>query len=218
MIKYISLCRRLFFVAAALSCWFFNACTPGNTPEGAKAPVASGTQQGTAPSAKDLSKYEIAEMPGTNLRRAVLRNEAGKVIEQGFVDENGLQTGEWLAFYAQNSLPYKLITYKAGVQNGLYIFFNEIGQVTLLATYKDNKLDGYWVKYRFGRPEEEAEYKDGKMHGVHRQYFVREGWLQFTTEYKDGVKDGMYRAYNKDGQVTLEYEFRNGQQVSGGMK
>jgi len=207
-----------FLLILAVMVYVFSACSPGETAGGNAAKTAPVVSGGGTPTGKDLSKYEITELSGSNLRRAILRSETGKVLEQGFLDENGLQTGEWLAFYAQSSLPYKLITYKAGIQNGLYIFFNEIGQVTLLATYKDNKLDGYWVKYRFGRPEEEAEYKDGNMHGVHRQYFVREGWLQFTTEYKDGLKDGMYRGYNKDGQVTLEYEFRNGQQVSGGMK
>lgn len=174
--------------------------------------------QSPAPPALDLSQYEVVEMEGSPLRRVTLRDTAGKVLEQGYIDEKGLQTGEWMAFYPQSGLPYKLITYKAGIRDGLYIFFNEIGQVSLLATYKNNQLDGYWVKYRFQRPEEEAEYRNGKMHGTHRQYFVREGWLQFTTEYKDGVKDGLYRAYNKDGQVTLEYTFKDGKQVGGGMR
>ncbi len=191
----------------------FSACENTQAPESAsKTPVA------LAPPPQDFSNYELTALPGTTLRRATLRDNAGKILEQGYLDEKGMKTGEWIAFYPNSSLPYKLITYRDGVQNGLYIFFNEIGQVTLLATYKDNKLDGHWVKYRFQRPEEEAEYRDGKMHGTHRQYFVREGWLQFTTEYKDGVKHGMYRAYNKEGQVTLEYEFRDGKQISGGMK
>ena len=168
--------------------------------------------------AGDYDKYELTELPGTSLRKAVLRNPAGRLIEQGYLDEKGLKTGEWLAFYENSGLPYKLITYRAGVQNGLYIFFNEIGQVSLLATYADNQLDGYWVKYRFGRIEEEAEYLKGQMHGTHRQYFVREGWLQFSTEYKNGVRHGMNRTYNKEGKVTLEYEFKDGQKVSGGMK
>lgn len=166
----------------------------------------------------DYSKYELTELPGASLQKAVLRNQAGRVVEQGYLDEKGLKTGEWLSFYENSGLPHKLITYKAGIQNGLYIFFNEIGQISLLATYADNQLDGYWVKYRFGRIEEEAEYLKGQMHGTHRQYFVREGWLQFTTEYKNGVRHGMSRTYNKDGQVTLEYEFKDGEKISGGMK
>ncbi len=176
------------------------------------------TAAAPAPPAKDMSNYELVELPGTGLRRATLKDASGKMLEQGYIDENGLQTGEWLLFYPNSRLPYKLITYRDGVQNGLYIFFNEIGQISLLATYKDNLLDGYWVKYRFSRPEEEAEYKAGKMHGTHRQYFVREGWLQSTTEYKDGVPHGMQRTYNQAGEVTLEYEFKDGKKVSGGMK
>jgi antitoxin component YwqK of YwqJK toxin-antitoxin module len=171
-----------------------------------------------AASTDDYSNYALSPVPGTGMQRAILFNEAGKIVEQGYLDENGLKTGEWLAFYTNTGLPYKLITYRAGVQNGLYIFFNEIGQVSLLATYADNLLDGYWIKYRFSRPEEEAVYKAGKMHGVHKQYFVREGWLQASTEYKDGTRDGYYRTYNAQGDVTLEYLYRNGEMVKGGMK
>jgi len=192
------------------------ACNNG--PQQETSSVRETPAQTTDAPAGDYGKYELTELPGTSLRKAVLRNPAGRLIEQGYLDEKGLKTGEWLAFYENSGLPYKLITYRAGVQNGLYIFFNEIGQVSLLATYADNQLDGYWVKYRFGRIEEEAEYLKGQMHGTHRQYFVREGWLQFSTEYKNGVRHGMNRTYNKEGQVTLEYEFKDGQKVSGGMK
>ena len=184
-----------------------------------KVPPTEGptAKQPTAASA-DYSQYELTALPGTSLQKAILRNQAGRVIEQGYLDENGIKTGEWLAFYENSGLPYKLITYRAGVQNGLYIFFNEIGQISLLATYANNQLDGYWVKYRFGRIEEEAEYLKGQMHGTHRQYFVREGWLHFSTEYKNGVRHGMSRTYNKEGQITLEYAFKDGQKISGGMK
>lgn len=192
------------------------SCRPAAPSEASATDKAA--RQTPAAGNEDYSRYELTSLPGTSLQKAVLHNQAGRVIEQGYLDEAGLKTGEWLAFYENSGLPYKLITYRAGIQNGLYIFFNEIGQISLLATYADNQLDGYWVKYRFGRIEEEAEYLKGQMHGTHRQYFVREGWLQFSTEYKNGVRHGMSRTYNKDGQVTLEYEFKDGKQMSGGMK
>lgn len=206
---------KYFFFLLFIGLLGLTSCNNTDQPETSKDQTSA---QASAAPAGDYSKYELTQLPGTSMQKAVLRNQAGRVIEQGYLDDKGLKTGEWLSFYENSGLPYKLINYRAGVQNGLYIFFNEIGQVSLLATYADNQLDGYWVKYRFGRLDEEAEYLKGQMHGTHRQYFVREGWLQFTTEYKNGVRHGMSRTYNKEGQVTLEYEFKDGEKISGGMK
>jgi antitoxin component YwqK of YwqJK toxin-antitoxin module len=203
-------------ILVLLSILSLNACSKPSADKKTASVREVPTQ--TTASTDEYSNYELTPVPGTQMQRAILYNEDGKIVEQGYLDDNGLKTGEWLAFYTNSGLPYKLITYRAGVQNGLYIFFNEIGQVSLLATYADNLLDGYWIKYRFSRPEEEAVYKAGKMHGVHKQYFVREGWLQASTEYKDGVRDGYYRNYNAKGDVTLEYLYRNGEMVKGGMK
>ena len=188
------------------------ACTNSSAP-----PASSEADQTVTPD--EYSNYEITPLTGTNIRMATRRDQTtGKVLEQGFLDENNLKTREWIEFNAGTSLLLKITNYVAGVQNGLRISFNEIGQVAAVETYKDDQLNGYRVKYRFNRPEEEAEYKAGQLHGTLRQYFVREGWLQFTTDFKDGVQDGFYRAYDKEGNVTLEYVYRNGEKISGGMK
>ena len=65
--------------------------------------------------------------------------------------------------------------------------------------------------------EEEATYKDGELHGMYRVYYKRDGKLQSEAEYKNGVQDGVYRFFNEEGAITLEYQFKNGEKVSGGI-
>ncbi len=36
-------------------------------------------------------------------------------------------------------------------------------------------------------------------------------------EYVDGFQHGMYRFYGEDGDVQLEYEYKNGEKVTGGI-
>jgi len=37
-------------------------------------------------------------------------------------------------------------------------------------------------------------------------------------EYKNGKQDGMYKYYDEDGKVVMEYVYKDGEKVSGGMK
>ncbi len=164
----------------------------------------------------DTSNYEITDVPGAEVKRAVRRDPAGNVLEEGFL-RNGVKTGAWVVYEEGGSFPSKIISYIDGKYNGAYFEFNDRGQVDLKATYLDNKLDGPWGKYRFSRPEEEAYYRNGQLDGTYKKFFVRTGKLQSTIDYKNGVQDGLYRVYNEDGQITLEYEYRNGEKVGGGI-
>ena len=170
----------------------------------------------SAPETVDTDSYILTDISGTDVKRAVRTDAAGNLIEEGFLRDNA-KTGTWVYYESGNPLPVKLVSYIDGKYNGLYLEFNERGQINLRASYLNNKLDGPWGKYRFGRAEEEAHYQNGKLDGVYKAYYVRTGKLQSSTEYKDGVQDGWYRFYNEEGEVTLEYEYRNGEKVSGGI-
>lgn len=164
----------------------------------------------------DTSNLAVTDIPGSEVKRVERKTPDGVLMEEGFM-RGDLKTGTWAYYEADRDLPAKLISYIDGKYNGLYLEFNDRGQINLRATYKNNQLHGPWAKYRFGRPEEEAYYQNGKLDGVHKVYFVRTGKLQASTEYKNGVQDGWYRFYNEDGEVTLEYEYRNGEKVGGGI-
>lgn len=163
----------------------------------------------------NIAAYQLEEVPGTNWQLATKRDTAGKPLETGYF-ENGKKVGSWLLYEHQNEqFPSKLSTYKDGKLNGLHMQMNQGGQLELLAYYQNNNLHGPWGKYRFARLVEEAHYKNGKLDGVFNIYTIASGKLQTSAEYKDGVQDGFYRTYSPTGDITSEYKYKEGKQVSG---
>ncbi len=160
--------------------------------------------------------YQLTDVSGSNWQRAMRKDVNGNLLESGFF-ANGKKAGTWLEYAPGNEFPTRLISYAEGEFNGLTIQFSNVGQIEIMANYLNNKLDGRWVKYRFARPEEEANYKDGQLDGDVIKYDIRNGQILSSAQYKEGKMHGIYRTYNEAGQITTEYEYRNGQQVRGGI-
>lgn len=159
--------------------------------------------------------YELQTVSGT-LQKAVKRDGSGVIIEEGLL-KDGLQTGAWTTYYPENNLPKTIINYANGMRNGLYLEMNDRGQIELRAGYMNNKLDGPWGVYKFGRPTKTAFYANGVLDGTYREYNMRDGSLLKEINYKNGEYDGPYKFFNDKGEVTLEYEYKNGEKVGGGI-
>lgn len=170
---------------------------------------------GAAPTL-DASGYLVEDIPGLSAKAAYKKDANGNILEEGLLI-NGLKTGTWVTYHPGTNFPATLISFEGGLYNGVYLEFNERGQMQLRAGYRNNKLHGPWGKYSFGRTEEEADYKDGELHGMYKKFYKRDGKLQSEAEYKNGVQDGVYRFFNEEGAVTLEYQYKNGEKVSGGI-
>lgn len=166
-----------------------------------------------APVSEDLAEYEIVDIPDSPLQKAIKRYVDSTVLEEGQL-LNGIKTGTWLTYTAGNPLPEKIMTYANGMANGPYFELNIRGQIEVSAYYKNNRLDGYWAQYQFGRPTIEAHYKDGELHGVYREYATSSGQIQKEISYKNGKMDGRYLYYDQDGNITLDYMYKNGEKVS----
>jgi antitoxin component YwqK of YwqJK toxin-antitoxin module len=165
----------------------------------------------------DSTGFTITAVPGSDLQHAIKKDGTGSVLEEGYL-KGGVKTGSWVTYVAGSPFPKKIETFVNGNYTGVYMEFNERGQLELVANYLNNKLNGNWGKYRFGRPQEEASYKNGELDGTYKKYFERDGKLQTTIEYKDGVQDGYYRFYDDGGNVKLEYLYKDGEKVEGGIK
>lgn len=171
---------------------------------------------GTSAPVVDASGYQLEDIPDLSAKIATKYDASGILLEEGLMID-GVKTGTWITYHPDTKFPATVTSYEGGMNNGPYMEFNERGQLSLRATYRNNLLHGPWAKYSFGRTEEEAAYKDGQLHGIYRAYQKRNGKLQSEAEYKNGVQDGIYRFYNEEGEVTLEYQFKNGEKVSGGI-
>ena len=165
----------------------------------------------------DPNQYLLVDIPGSRLKRAEKRDSIGRLLETGILDGN-VRTGTWVSYYPTTGMPAKTYSMVEGKYNGPYFEYTTRGQVELIANYKDNKLHGFWGKYYFSRPEILANYKNGKLDGMYRKYHPnKNNVLQEEVSYKDGVIDGKYRYFNGEGQVTIEYDYKNGKKVGGGI-
>ena len=164
----------------------------------------------------DEEGYDIIDIRGSALQKAEKKDANGVVIKEGYL-LNGVKTGAWITYHPDNQLPQTITNWVDGVASGLYLEMNDRGQVELRASYLNNKLDGAWGKYRFGRPTHLAEYKEGELHGVYKEFNTRDGKILKEIHYKNGKYDGPYLFYNDEGEVTVQYEYRNGEKVSGGI-
>lgn len=193
---------RRFVIFLLIASWM--ACN--NTPQGEQ------TNTGT----DSLGAYQIEDLPGSDLKRASRKGPEGFVVEEGFL-KKGEKTGTWVSYDNGPEFPSKVMTYVDGVVQGIYLELSDRGQIELKANYKNNRLDGPWGQYKFGRPTITAQYRDGVLDGIYREYYLRDGKIQKEIHYLNGKQHGPYRVFNEEGQVTLEYEYRDGEKVSGGI-
>lgn len=161
--------------------------------------------------------YTLEAVPGTELVRASKRNGDGGMVEHGYLMNDQMQ-GTWM--YYENlskEFPSKIANYHRGVLHGPYFEITEQGAITLQANYENGQLHGPWGSYKFNRPLKTANYKHGVLDGVYKEYADLNGRLLKEVYYKDGKEDGPYRFYNDEGRVTVQYLYKNGEKVSGGI-
>lgn len=164
----------------------------------------------------DKTEYEVTPVDGSNALRAERKDALGAVVESGFI-LNGLKQGTWTNFNFESSAPEKITSYIDGALNGPYIELDQQGRIALLSNYKANVLHGPYGTYKIGRPVTTANYIDGKLDGIMIEYDYRTNKIKQEVTYKMGLQDGPMRYYNEEGKITLEYLYRDGERVSGGI-
>ncbi|HKK78128.1 MAG TPA: toxin-antitoxin system YwqK family antitoxin [Phaeodactylibacter sp.] len=181
---------------------------------------ANNADSGTAVQATDPAAsvdYELESVPGADYQLAFRYNEKGRLVEEGRM-RDGQKVGTWITYHSGGDFPAKMVTFANGNYHGPYFEFNDRGQINLKAHYRNNLLHGDWASYRFGRPLKKAHYKDGALDGLYSEYDMKSGKIQKEIHYKDGKQHGTFRFYDLSGNVIAEYEYKNGEKISGGMK
>jgi antitoxin component YwqK of YwqJK toxin-antitoxin module len=91
------------------------------------------------------------------------------------------------------------------------------GQIDMKAQYHQGQLHGSYIQYKFGKLLEQRTYNMGKLDGTVRTFDERNWKIKQEVQYKNGLQDGFFRYYDENGNVTLEYVYRNGEKISGGI-
>jgi len=163
----------------------------------------------------DLTGFELTEIPGTTAKTAKRRDPSGQVVMEGFLDADK-KTGTWLEHNNEGDISL-MQSYLNGFLEGPSLKFSFRGQIDQRSNYHLGQLDGPWVQYKFGKVMETREYKNGKLEGPVKQYDDKSFKLRQESEYKNGLQDGYFRYYDDNGNVTMEYVYKNGEKVSGGL-
>lgn len=163
----------------------------------------------------DISALVKEDIPGTNVQYARQLNPQGQVQIEGFI-ENGKKTGQWIEYTPEGDI-LLINHYVNGLLEGTVLRMTYRNQVDLRINYKQGKMDGQYTAYKFGKLVEERFYKNGKLEGTAKTYDDRTFNLKQEVQYKDGLQDGYFRYYDESGNVTLEYQYKNGEKISGGI-
>ena len=180
---------------------FLPSCKPG----------APKTEEGGG----NLTGMTLEEIPGSAVQYARQPDSTGTGRVEGFV-ENGKKTGQWIEYNAEGDISW-IKNYVNGKLEGTALRMTFRNQVDLKLNYKQDQQDGPWTAYKFGKVIEQRNYKAGKLDGTVMTYDDRTFNLRQEVQYKDGLQDGYFKYYDDEGNVTLEYEYKKGEKVSGGM-
>ena len=92
----------------------------------------------------------------------------------------------------------------------LHIEHKERG-LTIKSTVRNGKKDGIYQVFDNDELVEEAEYKEGKLHGIRRKWSrPPHRWLDSETSYKEGKKHGFEKIYHSDGTINEIKYWQNG--------
>lgn len=186
------------------------ACTHGENGAGKTAePAASG-----APG-EDMSGLVTEDIPGTSIKRAREVDANGVLKIEGYLLD-GKKTGQWIEYTPDGDIVL-INSYVNGLLDGVVTRMSYRNQVNLRIHYKNGKMDGQYTAYKFGKLVEERYYKEDKLDGVSKTYDDHTFKLKQEVEYKNGLQDGFFRYYDEDGKLSLEYQYKNGEKVSGGI-
>ena len=172
---------------------------------------------GSSGASANMEGYNSEKIKGTNVTKATKQDATGNVLEAGYIAK-GKRNGIWMTYYDGSHVGKvkSIASYSDGILNGPYYELSNRGQIEKEVNYANNKYDGKFIVYKYGRIMQEADYVDNKLNGVFKEYY-NGGGIQKEINYQDGKQHGQMKYFNENGDVTVEYEYKNGEKISGGM-
>lgn len=130
---------------------------------------------------------------------------------------NGKKEGTWIVYYTgRDSNKIKKITnYHQDQISGLSLEFSNSGTITKRVDYDNGQIHGIYAEYKYNRAQKYIEYTNGVMNGAYNTYYSN-GKKQQETAYTNGKKNGKSIFYNEEEQVIMEFDYKNGDKISGG--
>jgi antitoxin component YwqK of YwqJK toxin-antitoxin module len=124
----------------------------------------------------------------------------------------GIRSGTWTEYYTNTGGVKSITTYINGQKEGIFIQLNDQGALEEKLSYHKDLPHGKYRKYKRGRIIEEREYAYGQLDGTMKKYYEK-GPIMEESLFSAGVRNGMARWYDQEGNLTIEYEYANGELI-----
>lgn len=158
--------------------------------------------------------YKLGVEDGPDRR---YNHDTGKLALDTYY-KDGKKEGKWVEhiFSSSRGDYIEISNYKDGLPAGEYLKTLENGVVLIKGTYKDGKKEGVWVTNRKnGLPETSTTYRNDKKNGEEKTYF-EDGKLAKIANYLDGKLDGIVKEYHYEtGKLRTEYTYKSGVREGG---
>lgn len=167
---------------------------------------------------KVLYSYENSKIDGfgeykNNLTvgKWTLFNSSGAISSIGYFNDKGEKTGDWTWFDNVGNVSEKA-TYKDGKLDGEYFLYFKNNKVNVHTFYKEDKLNGLYEKYNeHGALIEKYNNIDGNLEGDYLSFYpIGENYMEYKVPYKTGKINGVAYQYFPDGKIQAEIPFTDG--------
>lgn len=173
------------------------------------APATAGeTQSGGADLPEGASIVPFGDESGLSM--VVARDASGHITWQGFLADNE-RVGTWTEYHS-NGMVKTTVAYVDGKKEGQFVELSNSGQLVRQCTYHNNMRHGEYKEYNFSTIKEERYYQNGNLEGVVKIYYP-DGKIMEEGLYHDGARNGVSKWYDQQGNVSITYEYKNGQLV-----
>lgn len=139
------------------------------------------------------------------------KDASGKVISSGYL-LNEQKESTWIEYY-ESGVPKTLTTFYHGKKEGIAIDFTTNGSIAKRVNYHNDLREGDYREYNYGNVHEERTYVNGKIEGIVKIYYDNNLKVMEEGSYRNGVRDGVSKWYDQNGNVTIEYTYKNGELV-----
>ncbi len=124
----------------------------------------------------------------------------------------GFRTGTWTEYYDGTGSVKSITTYLNGQKEGIFVQLNQQGALEEELNYHKDVPHGQYRKYKRGKVIEERNYAYGQLDGLVRKYYDN-GTLMEESPFTAGVRNGMAKWYDQEGNLSIEYEYVNGELI-----
>jgi antitoxin component YwqK of YwqJK toxin-antitoxin module len=128
------------------------------------------------------------------------------------LDDYGKKWGTW-QYFSRNGMLILELNYKDNKLNGEFIRYNGItGKMLEKGAYLNDMKNGSFTKwYSNGTKRVEGSYRKGLKNGIWSYYFKNSpGIIRLNGNFKDGKKHGKWVFYDKNGTIRSIIKYEDG--------